>query len=140
MNLLVGKTLTGVKLATDKEAIKFQTTDGDIVARCDADCCSYTWIESIENTIRDFPALSMLTGLIANALGWDRSEAERHNRLQQRLQRGRPPQATHHGADQHDRQHHQGGRGQPPAAPHQWLHRQRRGQHRDRADEAHLPA
>lgn len=57
MNPLVGKTLTGVKLATDKEAIKFQTTDGDIVARCDADCCSYTWIESIENTIRDFPAL-----------------------------------------------------------------------------------
>ncbi len=43
--------------------------------------------EAIDNlgVIRDFPALSMLTGLFANALGWDRSEAERHNRLQQRL-------------------------------------------------------
>lgn len=46
--------------------------------------------EAIDNlgVIRDFPALSMLTGLIANALGWDRSEAERHNRLQQRLRMG----------------------------------------------------
>ena len=56
MNPLIGKTLTGVKLAKDKEAILFQTTDGDIVARCDADCCSYTWIEHVENTIREFPA------------------------------------------------------------------------------------
>lgn len=38
--------------------------------------------------VRDFPALSMLTGLIANALGWDRSEDARHNRLQQRLRMG----------------------------------------------------
>ena len=38
--------------------------------------------------IRDFPALSMLTGLLANALGWDRSEADRHNRLQARLRVG----------------------------------------------------
>ncbi len=38
--------------------------------------------------ITDFPALSMVTGLIANALGWDRSEAQRHNRLQQRLRMG----------------------------------------------------
>ena len=46
--------------------------------------------ETIDNlgVIRDFPALSMLTGLIANALGWDRSEAEQHNRLQQRLRMG----------------------------------------------------
>lgn len=38
--------------------------------------------------ISDFPALSMVTGLIANALGWDRSEAKRHIRLQQRLRMG----------------------------------------------------
>lgn len=46
--------------------------------------------EAIDNrgVIQDFPALSMLTGLIANALGWDRSEDERHNRLQQRLRMG----------------------------------------------------
>jgi CRISPR system Cascade subunit CasD len=38
--------------------------------------------------IRDFPALSMLTGMIANALGWDRGEAQRHQRLQERLRMG----------------------------------------------------
>ncbi|MGY0196692.1 type I-E CRISPR-associated protein Cas5/CasD [Leptothrix sp. BB-4] len=43
--------------------------------------------ETIDNlgVIRDFPALSMITGLFANALGWDRSEAARHERLQARL-------------------------------------------------------
>ncbi|GAA4350387.1 type I-E CRISPR-associated protein Cas5/CasD [Variovorax defluvii] len=46
--------------------------------------------ETIDNqgVIRDFPALSMLTGLIANALGWDRAEDALHNRLQQRLRMG----------------------------------------------------
>jgi len=34
---------------------------------------------------RDFPALSMLTGLIANALGWRRTEWEKHQDLQDRL-------------------------------------------------------
>ena len=37
---------------------------------------------------REFPALSMVTGLIANALGWDRGECERHDRLQARLRMG----------------------------------------------------
>lgn len=46
--------------------------------------------EAIDNrgVIRDFPALSMLTGLIANALGWDRSEGVRHDALQRRLRMG----------------------------------------------------
>lgn len=46
--------------------------------------------ETIDNlgVIRDFPALSMVTGLIANALGWDRSQAQEHNRLQARLRMG----------------------------------------------------
>ena len=35
--------------------------------------------------IRLFPAASMLTGLFANALGWRRTERERHQRLQDRL-------------------------------------------------------
>lgn len=34
---------------------------------------------------RDFPALSMLTGLFANALGWARTEARKHQSLQDRL-------------------------------------------------------
>jgi CRISPR system Cascade subunit CasD len=41
-----------------------------------------------KGVIRDFPALSMVTGLVANALGWDRSQAALHNRLQQRLRMG----------------------------------------------------
>lgn len=35
--------------------------------------------------IRRFPARSMVTGLLANALGWRRTEAERHQRLQARV-------------------------------------------------------
>lgn len=34
---------------------------------------------------RDFPAASMLTGLFANALGWRRTDADRHQQLQDRL-------------------------------------------------------
>jgi CRISPR system Cascade subunit CasD len=43
--------------------------------------------ETIDNygVTRDFPALSMITGLLANALGWRREEGQRHDRLQGRL-------------------------------------------------------
>lgn len=43
--------------------------------------------EIIDNfgVIRDFPALSMITGLFANALGWRREDCELHDRLQNRL-------------------------------------------------------
>lgn len=43
--------------------------------------------ETIDNfgVIRDFPALSMVTGLLANALGYRREESELHARLQARL-------------------------------------------------------
>ena len=34
---------------------------------------------------RDFPAASMVTGLLANALGWERTEWEAHQTLQDRL-------------------------------------------------------
>jgi CRISPR system Cascade subunit CasD len=46
--------------------------------------------ETIDNfgVIRDFPALSMVTGLIASALGWDRGDDVLHNRLQERLRLG----------------------------------------------------
>lgn len=46
--------------------------------------------ETIDNfgVIRDFPALSMVTGLFANALGWDRGDDKLHNRLQERLRMG----------------------------------------------------
>lgn len=43
--------------------------------------------ETIDNYgfIRWFPSASMLTGLLANALGWRRADRERHQRLQDRL-------------------------------------------------------
>ena len=43
--------------------------------------------ETIDNlgVIRPFPAASMLTGLLANALGWRRTERQRHQYLQDRL-------------------------------------------------------
>ena len=43
--------------------------------------------ETIDNlgVIRPFPALSMLTGLLANALGWRRVERDRHQDLQDRI-------------------------------------------------------
>ena len=43
--------------------------------------------ETIDNygVIRPFPAVSMLTGLLANALGWRRVERNRHQELQDRL-------------------------------------------------------
>jgi len=46
--------------------------------------------ETIDNlgVIRDFPALSMVTGLIANAFGWDRGDDALHNQLQGRLRLG----------------------------------------------------
>lgn len=46
--------------------------------------------EAIDNrgVSGEFPALSMMTGLIANALGWDRGDDGQHNRLQQRLRVG----------------------------------------------------
>jgi len=46
--------------------------------------------ETIDNygVIRDFPALSMVTGLFGNAMGWDRSDDALHNRLQERMVMG----------------------------------------------------
>lgn len=46
--------------------------------------------ETIDNygVIRDFPALSMVTGLAASALGWDRGDDVKHNRLQERMVMG----------------------------------------------------
>ena len=57
MNPLIGKTLTGIKIAKDRVALLFQTTDGDVLVLVDADCCSYTWVESVELPALGFPAL-----------------------------------------------------------------------------------
>jgi hypothetical protein len=56
-HILVSKTLIGIMLAEDKEAILFRTSSGDIVAKCDADCCSHTWVEHIELPVNGLPAV-----------------------------------------------------------------------------------
>ncbi|MBL4753834.1 MAG: hypothetical protein JKY52_09620 [Flavobacteriales bacterium] len=56
-NVLIGKVLTGLKLADDKEALLFVTDQGSYKARCDADCCSYTWVEHITMPYKGLPAL-----------------------------------------------------------------------------------
>lgn len=55
-NPLIGRALIKVELAEDREAIRFTLADGEVIARCDADCCSHTWIEAVENTVTSFPA------------------------------------------------------------------------------------
>ena len=55
-NILIGKIITGMKIAEDKEALLFNTEDGDIKVLCDADCCSFTWVEHIEMPALGFPA------------------------------------------------------------------------------------
>lgn len=55
-NLLIGKTIAEVLIADDKEALLFVTIEGEkLVARVDADCCSHTWIESVELPALGFP-------------------------------------------------------------------------------------
>ena|SRR5208337_447769 len=48
--ILIGKTIASIELAKDQKAIKFNLSDGSsIVAKTDGDCCSESWIESIDN-------------------------------------------------------------------------------------------
>ena len=51
------KTITGIELASDKEAIRFLIEGVDpVIAKCDADCRSHTWVEHIELPALGFPA------------------------------------------------------------------------------------
>lgn len=55
-NFLVGKTITGMKIAEDKKALLFITDQGEAVVKVDGDCCSSSWVESIELPALGFPA------------------------------------------------------------------------------------
>lgn len=55
-HILVGKVITGIKIAKDKQVLLFVTTDGNIKALCYGDCCSETWIEHIEMPALCLPA------------------------------------------------------------------------------------
>lgn len=52
---MIGKTINEIKIADDKKALKFICEDGDHVVKADGDCCSDTWIESIEAPAMGFP-------------------------------------------------------------------------------------
>ena len=55
-NILIGKTINAIKLASNKEAILFVTDAGEIIVKCYGDCCSHTWIEHINLPGLGFPA------------------------------------------------------------------------------------
>lgn len=55
-NLLINKSIVSMQIASDKQALLFTTVEGEnLIARVDADCCSYSWIESIELPALGFP-------------------------------------------------------------------------------------
>lgn len=55
MNTLLDKKIVSVKIADDKMAMLFVTENNEnLILRVDADCCSHTWIESV-----DLPALGL---------------------------------------------------------------------------------
>jgi len=55
-NILIGKTLLGVTLEDDRSGLTFDLGEEILHVGVDADCCSYTWIESIELPALGFPA------------------------------------------------------------------------------------
>lgn len=55
-DMLLGRTLNKIRLAEDKTALLFVTKEGDIKAKCDADCCSFTWVQHIEMPAHGLPA------------------------------------------------------------------------------------
>ena len=61
-NPLVGKTITGIEIAADRQALRFVLEDGELVVDVDADCCSYSWVEHVE-----LPALGLPATVVAVA-------------------------------------------------------------------------
>lgn len=54
---LINKNLIKIELASDKKAIRFTFDNNEqVVAKCDGDCCSDTWIENIEMPAGGLPA------------------------------------------------------------------------------------
>ena len=57
MNILIGKTIKLMQIAEDKMAMRFLTSDDkEIIMKVDADCCSHTWIEDVNN-LSSYPFL-----------------------------------------------------------------------------------
>ena len=49
MNELLNKTVYAIELSDDAEIIRFTTDAGPAIYYCEADCCSVTWIDTLEN-------------------------------------------------------------------------------------------
>lgn len=48
-NPLIGRTIVAVALASDRKAMKFDLAEGEpVIVKADGDCCSMTWIESLD--------------------------------------------------------------------------------------------
>lgn len=55
-NALLNKSIQSVKISPDRQALLFiDTNGGEYVVPVDADCCSHTWIESVELPALGFP-------------------------------------------------------------------------------------
>lgn len=71
-NILEGRIILTVMLASDKKAIRFYTEQGEVIAKCDGDCCSATWIENVE-----MPALGLPAKVLSvEEVGFDEDENE----------------------------------------------------------------
>ena len=56
-HILEGKTITQLEIAADKMALRFSVEGHEpIIAKTDGDCCSHSWIESVEIPALGFPA------------------------------------------------------------------------------------
>lgn len=55
-NPIIGKTITALEIAADKQALRFVLTDGECIVQCYGDCCSHTWVEHIEMPALGLPA------------------------------------------------------------------------------------
>lgn len=56
VNKLIGQTVIKMQIADDKKALLFITENNEhLIARTDGDCCSDSWVESVELPALGFP-------------------------------------------------------------------------------------
>lgn len=56
MNKLIGKTIVGMKISAEKDALLFEVEGGgQLMAIVDGDCCSTSWVEAVELPALGFP-------------------------------------------------------------------------------------
>lgn len=55
-NKLIGKTIVGMKISEEKDALLFEVEGGgQLMAIVDGDCCSHSWVEAVELPALGFP-------------------------------------------------------------------------------------